>query len=145
MQIRNAQSRHVQFFFYKDVDGTPTQDFVHIPGGATVELDDKLFETICAAKTVVDEMREVNVVLDEANIAANVKMGKEILTVKEYVPTGKRVTVSLVREMIKRGDLEIVERPAIAMADVDAFLNAQGISVKEMDDEQKMALYDKLA
>ena len=44
MQIKNNQTRNAQFFYYRQKEGSKSQELalVHIPGGATVELDDAI-------------------------------------------------------------------------------------------------------
>lgn len=147
MQLKNNENRNHQFFFYKKVEGRkePVLDYVHVPGGATVELEDEVFEAICKTKTTVSVIEEITVPLDEATVGANLKNGKDVLTMKEYNDTGKKKTVSLVRKLISSGKLTVVERPAVPMDVINKVLNDNGISIKDMSDEQKQALYDKLA
>ena len=146
MQLKNNAKCNQQFFFHKKVGKTTQLELVHIPGGATVELDDDIFEAICQSTTSVEELELREIPLDTEQTGAEIKSGKEVLTIKEYFPTGKRKTVSLVKELIKQGQLVVVERPKdVSMTEVDAFLNKQGISVKDMPEDAKLALYDKLA
>lgn len=147
MQLKNNQSRNVQFYFWKKKSGSKeaTLDYVHIPGGATVEIDDDIFKAITSSVTEVRVMKEVEQKLDDANIGADIKTGKEILTIKEYYDTGETRKVNLVKESIRLGELSIVERVKVGMADVDKVLTENGINIKDMPDEAKLALYDKLA
>lgn len=146
MQLKNNQSHNKQFFFYRKEKGKEdVLDFIHIPGGATVELDDKIFEAICASTTTVEVMKKIEVQLDAENVGADIKSGKEKLIAIEYLPTGERKTVSLVKEQIRKGELKIVERVAATMEQIDKFLNSKGISVKDMSEDAKLSLYDQLA
>ena len=146
MQIKNNETRNLQFFFYKkDKAGKAVLDFVHIPGGATVELDDSVYKALTSSVTEVEVMREEVVPLDDSNIGADVKTGKEALVIKEYYSTGKTRKVNLVKEAIKSGSLTIVERVKVGMQDIDAILVKNGVDVKDMPEDVKLALYDKLA
>jgi hypothetical protein len=147
MQLKNNESRNRQFYFYKKTAGskTPSLEVLHIPGGATVEIEDEIFEAICSGKTTVSVMEERMVPLDKDNIGAQMKTDGEILMIKEYYDTGRTKEVNLVKELIKEGKLAVTERPHVKMETIDAFLNAQGISVKDMPEDAKLALYDKLA
>ena len=132
MQLKNNESRNRQFYFYKKTAGSKTQslEVLHIPGGG---------------KTTVRVMEERMVPLDKDNIGAQMKTDGEILMIKEYYDTGRTKEVNLVKELIKEGKLAVTERPHVKMETIDAFLNAQGISVKDMPEDAKLALYDKLA
>lgn len=146
MQLKNNRPCNVQFFFLKKKDKECVQDFVHIPGDATVELDDDIWAAIRKSKTEIEVMEERVVVLDKENVGANVELGDEKYTIKEYYLTGERKTVSLVDEMVKRGELSVVTRPQVTMEVIDKVLTANGIAgVKEMPEDAKLALYDKLA
>ncbi|AWN08637.1 hypothetical protein HOT32_gp54 [Erwinia phage Faunus] len=146
MQLKNTKPHNKQFFFYRKEKGkADVLDFVHIPGGATVEMDDKIFEAICASTTTVTVMQKVEVELDAANVGADIKNGKEKLIAIEYLPTGERKTVSLVKEQIRKGELVVIERVAATMEQIDKLLNSKGISVKDMSEDAKLALYDQLA
>lgn len=146
MQIKNNETRNLQFFFYKkDKAGQAVLDFVHIPGGATVELDDSVYKALTSSVTEVEVMREEVVPLDDSNIGADVKTGKEALVIKEYYNTGETRKVNLVLEAIKKGTLSIVERVKVGMPEVEKVLAANGIATKDLSDDAKLALYDKLA
>lgn len=146
MQLKNNQPCNMQFYFWKkDSNGKPVLDFVHLPGGATIELDDNIYKAITSSLTEVAVMEERVQVLDEANVGAEIKTGKEVLTIKEYYHTGETKKVNLVKEALKKGELSIVERVKIGMADIDKFLIANKVDIKDMPDEVKLALYDKLA
>lgn len=146
MQIKNNESRNLQFFFYKKgKSGKSELDFIHVPGGATVEIDDEVYKSLTESMTEVEELREEVVQLDDENIGASVKTGKEALVIKEYYSTGKTRKVNLVKEAIKAGSLTIVERVKVGMPDIDAILTKNGVDVKGMPEDVKLALYDKLA
>lgn len=149
MQLKNNQTRNAQFYFWKeskDKTKAPTLEYVHIPGGATVEIDDDIFRALCASRTEVRVMKEVETKLDESNIGADIKTGKESLTIKEYYETGETRTVNLLKEAIKDGDFTIVERAKVGMEVVNEVLAKHGIpGIKDMPEDAKLALYDKLA
>lgn len=146
MQLKNNRPCNVQFFFYKKEGKESVLDVVHIPGGATVELDDDIWSSIRKSKTEIEVMEERIVTLDKENIGANVELGDEKYTIKEYYATGERKTVSLVDEMVKKGELLIVERAKVTMEVIDKVLAGNGIpGVKDLAEDAKLALYDKLA
>lgn len=147
MQLKNNESCNRQFYFYKKVEGAkqPSLELLHIPGGATVEIDDDVFAAICKGKTTVRVMKERMVPLDKDNVGAQMKTDGEILMIKEYYDTGRTKEVSLVKELIKDGKLIVVSRPGVSLDEAKAFLNSKKISVKEMSDDEVMALYDELA
>lgn len=145
MQLKNNEKRNYQFFFNKkDKSGKVSVEFVHIPGGATVELDDNIFDAICASKTEVAEMEERIIPLNEEQVGAEIRAGREVAVVKEYFPTGKTRLVSLVGELIKQGKLTVVERVKVTMKEVEALLVSNGVKIEGMADDAKLALYDKL-
>ena len=143
MQLKNNTPGNVQLYFPAKKNGQEVVDYVHIPHGATVEIEDELFLKLTSSMTEVKEWKEV---VSEIETGANpIQIGKDSVKVKDYFETGVTRKVNLLKERIKAGDFTIVERVAVAPVDIDKFLNAQGISIKEMSDEQKQALYDKLA
>lgn len=144
MQIKNNQSRNAQFFYYRQKTGTKVQELalIHIPGGATVELDDSIFKALCSSRTEVNVMREV---VSEIESEVPVTMDKKPVLVKEYYETGETKTVNLLQESIKAGDFTIVERPKATMSDIDAVIVTHGLDPKGMAEDAKLALYEKLA
>ena len=86
MQLKNNQTRNAQFYFWKEgKNKKETLEYVHIPGGATVEIDDQVFKALTASRTEVRVMKEVETKLDEASSGADVKTGKDTLIVKGLV------------------------------------------------------------
>lgn len=144
MQLKNSGVGNIQLAFNKKVDGNSVVDYVHIPGGATVELDDKIFAQLIATKTPVAEQKEVRTEMTEELVGSDVKVGKETLTIVEYTPTGNNKEVNLVREMIKAGTLIVVERPKADMKVVDALLAKNKVAVDGMSEDDKLAMYNKL-
>lgn len=147
MQLKNNASRNIQLFYYmaKNNKSEPTLDFVHIPGGATVEIDDDIYLACCKSKTTVNEIKLVETPLVEDNIGAVVQTDKKPLVIKEYYETGRQIEISLVASLIKSGELSVVQRVSVTMAEIEKHLASKGIPVKDMADEQKLALYDQLA
>lgn len=142
MLLKNKQTRNVQMYFYKkDNNGVSKLDFVHIPAGATVELDDKIYKALLESKTEVKVLKEVVQVVD-GDVA--VKMGKEDVTIKEYYETGETKVVNLFEEDIKAGLFEVLSRPKVSMQEVEALLTSNGIALKDLNEDAKLALYDKL-
>lgn len=145
MQLKNNQTRNQQFYFHK-VSGKKSElAVIHIPAGATVEMDDSVFKALLESRTEVQVMREDTVVLNKDNIGADIENDQKPLTIREFYETGETKVVNLVQELIKEGKLLVVERVKVGMADVDKVLEANGISVKDMPEDAKLALYDKLA
>lgn len=145
MQLKNNQTRQVQFYFYRKDGKDSVLDFVHIPAGATVEIADEVFDAICASVTEVAELEEVETVLDDSNIGATITNGKDKYSIKEYYETGRTRKVNLVKEAIKQGHLTIVSRPKVSMELINKKLAELGIPVKDMSDDAKLALYDSVA
>lgn len=142
MILKNNQTRSAQLFFHSDKDGEMISDFVHIPAGATVELDDKIYHKLCASRTRVEVMHRVDVELDTGDV--DVKMDKKKVTIAEFEPTGKFKTVNLFTESIKAGEFTIIERAEVSMDVIDKVLVGNGVDIKAMSEDAKMALYDKL-
>lgn len=147
MQLKNTESRNQQFYFYKKLEGNkhPSLELLHIPGGATVEIEDEVFEAICKSKTTVSVMEERKVPLNKDNIGAQLKTDGEVLMITEVYDTGRRKSVSLVKELIKDGKLVVVSRAKVTLEVIDAFLATQGVVTKDMPEDARIALYDKLA
>lgn len=144
MQLKNSGVGNIQLAFNKKVDSATVVDYVHIPGGATVELEDKIFAQLIATKTPVTEQKEVRTEMTEELVGSSVKVGKENLTIIEYTPTGNNKEVNLVREMIKAGTLIVVERPKADMKVVDALLAKNKVTIDGMSEDDKVAMYNKL-
>lgn len=140
MQLKNNEARHYQFFYHNAEK--KALDFVHIPAGATVELDDEIFEQICKPMTVVEKH---DLVIQKVEAETPILMDKKDVVVKEYYPTGLTKKVNLVKEMIRTGVLTVVSRVEVSVEEKAKFLNSQGIGVKELEAEQIDALYNKLA
>lgn len=149
MQLKNNQTRNRQFYFMrkegKKGEELVVQDFIHIPGLATVELPDEVFEQLCRVPTTVEVYKRVETELTEDNIGADIKHDKKPLTVVDFQTTGERKTVNLVREAIKAGELEVVEGVARTIDQIAKFLSGMGIDTAKMDEAQQRALYNKLA
>lgn len=145
MQLKNNQTRNQQFYFHKKSGSKTELSVIHIPAGATVEMDDAVFKAICSGKTEVQVLREEMVELTQDNIGAVIENDKKPLTMREFYETGETKTVNLVQELIKEGKLIVVERVKVGMAEIDKKLVESGIPIKDMSEDAKLALYDKLA
>lgn len=147
MQIKNAAKHHQQFYFRKeakDKNQPGTVELLHIPAGATVEIEDSLYKKLLTGTTTVNEQRVEEVKLDESAVGAEIKNGKEIYTVKEFYDTGVVKEINLFAHSIKEGKLVVVTGVAVTAEEVAKFLNAEGISVKDIDEAQQLALYNRL-
>jgi hypothetical protein len=146
MQLKNNQTRNAQFYFWKEGKNKKvTLEYVNIPGGATVEIDDQVFKALTASRTEVRVMKEVETKLDEASIGADVKTGKDTLIVKDYYETGETRSINLLQEAIRLGEFTVVERAKVGMDVIDEALTARGVPIKDMTEDAKLALYDQLA
>lgn len=139
MQLKNNKTGNVQFHYTTDKGEV---EYIHIPAGATVEIDDKVFAQLCKPLSPATEM-ELVVTGIEGDVP--VQMDKKDVAIKEYFPTGKIKQVNLIKLQIEAGDLVVVERPAVSKEEVAKVLTANGIDFSKMDADQIMALYDKLA
>ncbi|AEJ81445.1 gp69 [Erwinia phage vB_EamM-Y2] len=142
MQLKNNRKGSVQLMYPVTKNGKPDVDFVHIPAGATVELDDAIFEALCKPLTTVSvmEMKEVEI---EGEVP--VQMDKKNVLIKEFYETGKTKVVNLFKEQIKAGDFTIVSRAAVTKEAMLKVISQAGVDTSKMTDEQIVTLYDKLA
>lgn len=141
MLLKNNRAGNVQLMYAVEKNGKDDVDFVHIPAGATVELDDKIFELLCKPLTTVDVQKRV---IEEIQSEAPVTMDKKPLKVTEFYETGKTKVVNLFREQIKTGDFIVVERAAVTKESMLKVLAQSGVDAAKLSDEQIVALYDKL-
>lgn len=141
MILKNNRSGNAQLFYTTKDQNGPKVDYVHIPGGATVELEDEIFELLCAPTTLI---REQTVEEVEIEGEAEIKMDKKNVSIKEFYETGKTHVVNLFREQIKAGDFTVIERPKTSKEIMLKVLAQNGVSSDKLSDEQIVALYDKL-
>ncbi|QHJ79815.1 MAG: hypothetical protein [Caudoviricetes sp.] len=146
MQLKNNRTGSTQFYYWDKKSGKELLEVIHIPAGATVEIEDKIYDKLVNTKTEVEIMEEVTL---EIETGANpIEMDRKPVTIKEYYPTGKYKKVSLFEESIKSGEYIVVEKPQrspVTDAEMAKVLNENGVSVKDMKPEQIKALYEKLA
>lgn len=145
MQLRNNQSRNVQLYFWKDNKETKQKqlEYVHIPGGATVEIEDAIFKQLTESKSESRELREEILDVEGAEVThldSKLKVG-----IKEYFETGKVKTVNILSEEIKAGLFTVVSRAKVSGEQINQLLIDNGVNIKDMPDEKKLELYDKLA
>lgn len=145
MQLRNNQSRNVQLYFWKDNKETKQKqlEYVHIPGGATVEIEDDIFKQLTESKSESRELREEILDVEGAEVThldSKLKVG-----IKEYFETGKVKTVNILSEEIKAGLFTVVSRAKVSGEQINQLLIDNGVNIKDMPDEKKLELYDKLA
>lgn len=142
MQLKNNRKGSVQLMYPITKNGKADVDFVHIPAGATVELDDKIFEALCKPLTTINEMEMRE---EEIESEVPVQMDKKNVRIKEFYETGKTKVVNLFKEQIKAGDFTVVSRAAVTKEAMLKVISQAGIDASKMTDEQVVALYDKLA
>lgn len=145
MQLRNNQSRNVQLYFWKDNKETKQKqlEYVHIPGGATVEIEDDIFKQLTESKSESRELREEILDVEGAEVThldSKLKVG-----IKEYFENGKVKTVNILSEEIKAGLFTVVSRAKVSGEQINQLLIDNGVNIKDMPDEKKLELYDKLA
>lgn len=120
---------------------TPVISTIHIPGGATVIIEDELWNKAMAVKSTVEEYREVEediegVLVDREKVKRVVK-----------IPTGKMRSISPLLEEVRSGRLTIIEAPALELTPLEMkeAIEAEGLSVsKDITREALEALYRKV-
>lgn len=137
MQLKNNLESNLQFFFRKNHE----VDVVHIPGGSTVEIDDAIWNQLISSTTRVEQKRRIET---EIEGDASVSIDKQKAVIVDYVGTGEYKTINIVASHIKAGDIKVVERPKVGMADIDSILKENGIDISKMPDDAKLAVYEKL-
>jgi hypothetical protein len=141
MIIKNPQDGNVQLYFPVERNKIKDVDFVHIPGNATVEIDDEIWAKILSTKTTVQGLIKT---VSEVESENPILMDKKQIRITEFEQTGETREVNLVREMLKNGRLVIVQDVVMSIEDQKAFLNKEGISVKDMTDEKVAELYNRI-
>ncbi|QFG06680.1 hypothetical protein HWC59_gp57 [Proteus phage Myduc] len=142
MKVINKSQGNMQFFYTAGKGDTATTEYVHLPAGVEAEIDDAIWKKITAPLTKVQDMKRVERPTDSVT---PITMDKNPLTIVDYEPTGKTKEVNLVLEKVKKGLLEIVEDVERSIEEKSAFLNKQGIPVKDMSEEQINAMFKKLS
>lgn len=142
MKVLNKSKSNMQFFYLNGKGDTATTDYVHLPAGVEAEIEDAIWKKITTPLTKVKEMRRVEVETDSVN---PITMDKQPLKVVDFEETGNFKEVNLVLQKVKEGLLEITEDVERSIAEKSAFLNKQGIPVKDMSDEQIEAMFRKLS
>jgi hypothetical protein len=126
------------------VAAKPDIQLVHIPSGATVILDDKIYDALMAAKTTVYGYEDVVEDIEDADIL----MGKSKLKVKSRIQTGESKEVSLFELAINNNEIIVIDKQPIEEIPIDAmeaFLTNKGITLAEgMSTQQIEDLYYKL-
>lgn len=143
MQLKNNKAGNVHFFFHREAskDKPAELDYIHIPGNATVEIEDKIFNQLCASRTRVNVQERVVTPLE---CEVPVTLDRKQVNIVDYFPTGEVKYVNLLLDAIKEGTFTIVDRPAVTMKVIDEVLTGNGVDISKMGDDQKLALYDKL-
>lgn len=142
MLLKNNLDGNVQLYYATTVNGRPDVKYVHIPGKATVELDDKIYQALLKPKTEVRLKRMVETTVEGES---EVKMDKKNVIIKDFEDTGETKMVNLFEEQIKAGDFSIVERVKVTKEQMLKVLAEHSIVADKMSDEQISALYNKLA
>lgn len=157
MQLKNNQTRNVQLFYTtipmevhvidgKEVKkpGASKVEYIHIPAGATVEIDDAIFKQLCAPLTRVEVQKHSKV---EIESEVPILVGGKPAQVHQFESTGEYRHVNLLKESIKAGEFIIVQKPDVKVseAEVNAFLESKGIPHKDMAPEAKLAFFQEYA
>lgn len=142
MLLKNNLDGNVQLYYATTVNDRPDVKYVHIPGKATVELDDKIYQALLKPKTEVRLKRMVETTVEGES---EVKMDKKNVIIKDFEDTGETKMVNLFEEQIKAGDFSIVERVKVTKEQMLKVLAEHSIVADKMSDEQISALYNKLA
>lgn len=142
MKVINNSQGNMQFFYTKGKGETATTEYVHLPAGVEAEIDDAVWKKITAPQTTVRKMKRVEL---DTDAVTPITMDKQPLTIVDYEDTGVTTTVNLVLEKVKEGLLVITEDVERSIEEKSAFLNKQGIPVKDMSPEQIDAMFKKLS
>ncbi|MBG6242983.1 MAG: hypothetical protein EKE20_14695 [Candidatus Symbiopectobacterium sp. Dall1.0] len=159
MQLKNNLTANLQFNYrknigkmvtYHDEAGNkitkpekPKLAMIHIPGGATVEIDDDVYNELLKGKTEVQQYIDVTNEIEDAEI----KMDKHKLSITERQFTGKTKEVNLFNEAIKCGDLSIVEKPVVNISKEQMLkeIHEAGVNMANNAADKEIALvYEKL-
>jgi len=161
MQVRNNTSANLQFMVrmnskttdsFLDQHGNtitqperPKVETLHIPPMALVEVEDNLWNLAAMTSTTVPITEEETEVISGISLGGQQDPQPVTRTIK--VPTGKTRKVNLMKEMIQKGDLEIVVKPAslIAPKAMRLQLKEAGITVKaDLHEDAVAALFDRI-
>jgi hypothetical protein len=120
----------------------PKLKTIHIGQGAEVEIDDVDWYQVWAAKgKAVAEFDEV----EEEHLELKGKDNKPLALIKREAT--KMKTVFIYREMVKKGQIEITEKPKPQMSKkemVAAISEAIGIEFKPKDEAHLIEMFDKV-
>lgn len=126
------------------VSAKPDIQLVHIPAGATVIIDDNIYDALIAAKTTVFEFEDVVEDIEDADIL----MGKNKLKIKSRLQTGESKEVSLFQLAIDNNEIIVIDKQPIKeipVEDMQTFLTNKGITLADgMSTQQIKDLYYKL-
>jgi len=144
MQLKNNRTGNSQLYYWeKKPNKEPALQLIHIPAGATVEIEDNIFSRLTASFTTIEVQDEV--ITDIETGASPIELDRKPAQIKEYYSSGKTREVNLLRESIRRGEYSIIEGVVTSNEEMAKVLNKNGVSVKDMKPEDIKALYEKLA
>jgi len=141
MQLKNNQQCNVQLFYPVKKNGRQEVDYIHIPGGATVEIEDDVFAKLTAPVTEVTIWDKEVVQVEDDSMG---KLDNKRVSITEFYDSGKTRKINLLLERIRLGEFTIVERAKVSEKSIDEVLAANGIDFSKMDAEAKANLYNKL-
>lgn len=160
MILKNNTKANVQFFVRvnpKEVIETinqfgnkmvtpakPEVKLIHIPGEATVEIDDDLYEALANTTTTVSGYRDVVTEIE----GADVTMVGEQLSITERLPDGTTREVNLFKQLIKEHTLILIteeEKETLTNEQIIEELSGMGVTLASgMSTEQIRNLYERL-
>lgn len=113
IKIKNNLDADLRLHFRTVKDGVEIVEAVHIPGKATVEIDEAIYKQLIGSKSVGKEIEEIEVPTD-----CEVKVGEEKKDlprryVTEKFQTGKSFTFNLLKKRIEDGDITIIKEDNI--------------------------------
>ena len=147
MQVQNTTSVIQSITIRENLDAKegeiPRLFTIHIPQLATVEIDDKHWMQAWNGKTTVPVY-----VMEEVIVTGSQEGKPETQhVVRNPVPTGRRKDYWPLRDLVERGILKIVERPAsnVTVEKALKIIQSKGVVIDKTADKDKILdLYEKL-
>lgn len=140
MQVRNNKVGNLQLHYSAGKDKV---EYVAIPGEATVIIEDDIYAKLLKTKTTVTVRRRVETEIESGSENDTLIDKKKAIEVS-FEETGETKSISLIETLFEDGTLTMVERPKVAMEIIEALLAENKVNFKDLSDEDKAALYNKL-
>ncbi|MBI0275415.1 hypothetical protein I6H07_06145 [Hafnia alvei] len=122
----------------------PDIKFIHIPAGATVVIEDDLYQALVKAQTSVQGFTDVVSDIEGTELL----LGKDKLKITERVQNGSFRTVSLFALAVKAGEILVIDDSASENDKMDMqirFIKSLGIPVDDsMTPAQVCDIYTRL-